>query len=175
MTQLLLALGVFLLLLPGWCDSRAQQVGASQRARGYRTALSTGLVATLSGSLLWAAPIVLHLADRWGLPGLCDGAIHELPLGGLEIALGALAAGVVLMSRLVGAFVRAMARSREARIDPFVGDHRPLSEFDVVVVASDRLLAVHLGTSPERRIGCIRRHAEPRPWNRSHCRECGRP
>ena len=65
MTQLLLALGVFLLLLPGWCDSRAQQVGASQRARGYRTALSTGLVATLSGSLLWAAPIVLHLADRW--------------------------------------------------------------------------------------------------------------
>ena len=150
MTQVLLALGVLLLLLPGWCEPRAQQVEARQRARAYRTSLSTGLVATLSGSLLWAAPIALHLADRWGLPGLCDGVIHDLPLGGLELALGALTLGLVLMARLVGAFVRAMARSRDARIDPFVGDHRLVSEFDVVVVASDRLLAVGVpGSQPQ--------------------------
>ncbi len=150
MTQVLLALGVLLLLLPGWCEPRAQRVAARQRARAYRTSLSTGLIATLSGSLLWAAPIALHLADRWGLPGLCDGVIHDLPLGGLELALGVLTVGLVLMARLVGAFVRAMARSRDARIDPFVGDHRFVSEFDVVVVASDRLLAVGVpGSQPQ--------------------------
>ena len=124
MTQALLALGVLLLLLPGWCEPRAQRVEARQRARAYRTSLSTGLVATLSGSLLWAAPIVLHLADRWGLPGLCDGVIHDLPLGGLELALGALTLGLVGFQACGAAPKRSPMPWRSGQISPVLAEFR---------------------------------------------------
>lgn len=142
MTQVVVAVGTLLLVLPGWFDRHHREVDPGRRARAYRSALLLGLVAVLGGSLLWAAPVGLHLADRWGFPGLCDGVVHGLALGGFELALIASVGGAVLVVRVVGALAQSSVRGRAARVDPLVGDHRAVSEFDVVVIASERLIAV---------------------------------
>ena len=150
MTPALIMAGLVLLALPGWFQPRRTSFGVIQWARACRAALALGLVLTLAGFLLWGAPIVLHLADGWGFPGLCDDAIHQLPLGGFEFALGAMVAGGWIIARLAGACAQANARSRAARIDPFIGYHRALSEFDVVVIPSTQLVAVGVpGSRPQ--------------------------
>ncbi len=148
MSLALIITGLVLLALPSWWQPRRFDTGAIRRARECRASLGLGLILTLGGFLLWGAPIVLHLADGWGLPGLCDDAIHQLPLGGLEFALIAIVAGGVILVRLTGALTRSALRSREAWVDPFIGKHRDLSEFDVVVIPSSQLVAVGVPSSP---------------------------
>lgn len=150
MTSLLIISGLAFLVFPGWMPRRGPDIGVVRWARACRASLALGLVLTLSGFLLWGAPVVLHVADGWGVPGLCDDAIHRLPLGGLEFGLGAMVAGGWIIVRISGAFAQAVARSRDARIDPFIGHHRNLSEFDVVVIPSTRLVAVGVpGSRPQ--------------------------
>ncbi len=148
MSLALIVAGLVSLALPGWWQPGHLDHGVGRRARECRAALGLGLVLTLSGFFLWGAPIVLHVADGWGLPGLCDAAIHQLPLGGLEFALMAIVAGGVILVRLTGAMKRSVLRSREAWVDPFIGKHRDLSEFDVVVIPSTQLVAVGVPGSP---------------------------
>ncbi len=148
MNPALIITGLVLLALPGWCQPRRSGTGVVRRARECRASLALGLVLTVSGLFLWGAPAVLHVADGWGFPGLCDDAIHQLPLGGLEFALFAIVVGGLIVARLTGALTRSAARRREAWVDPFIGQHRGLSEFDVVVIPSTRLVAVGVPGSP---------------------------
>ena len=148
MSLALIVAGLVLLALPGWWQPRRSGTGVVRRARECRASLALGLVLTVSGLLLWGAPAVLHVADGWGLPGLCDDAIHQLPLGGLEFALIAGVVAGLIVARLTGALARSAARRRDAWVDPFIGQHRGLSEFDVVVIPSSRLVAVGVPGSP---------------------------
>ena len=148
MTPALIVAGFALLALPGSWASHRPEVDAVRWARVCRASLALGLVLTVAGFLLWGAPVLLHIADGWGFPGLCDDAIHQLPLGGLELALLAIVASGLILARLAGALTRSIARRRDAWIDPFIGHHRHLSEFDVVVIPSTRLVAVGVPGSP---------------------------
>lgn len=141
---------VMLLSLPGWWPPRRPGVGVVRWARACRASIALGVTLTISGFLLWGAPVLLHIADGWGVPGLCDDAIHRLPLGGLEFALVAIVAGGLIVARLTGALTRSVSRSRDAWVDPFIGHHREVSEFDVVVIPSTRLVAVGVpGSRPQ--------------------------
>lgn len=143
------AFGFAFLSFPGLV-ARPASCSISQWTRASRSALVAGLGLVLGGLLLWGAPLVIHLLDGTGLPGFCDEAVHRLPLGGLTWAAVVLLIAGLAIARLGASVAVAVRRARSARIDPFIGRHRTLGEFDLVVVPSTRLFAHSIpGQSPQ--------------------------
>ena len=104
--------------------------------------MTLGFIGVVLGLTLWGAPAILHWADALGVPGLCDAAIHRLPLGGLELALAMAAIAIVATGRGLAAVHRARISARYARVDPYFGRHQAMGQYDVVVIPSDELVAV---------------------------------
>ena len=141
--------GLVLLWFPGWLDER-HDLGPARFARVGRASMTLGLGAVVLGLLAWGAPALLHWADALGVPGLCDSAVHRLPLGGLELAIAMAAIAVVVSGRAIAAVRRARRSAQLARVDPLFGRHRRLGRYDVVVIPSTQLVAVGVpGDQPQ--------------------------
>ncbi len=150
MTLALIGLGLLFLVLPGAMSSAPSGLTVAQWARSCRNSLALGLALVVTGLVLWGAPAVLHVADGSGLTGFCDDAVHALPLGGVYLAAAVLIVAAVVAARLAGAVALAIRGLRNARVDAFIGNHRQVAEFDVVIVPSTRLLAVAVsGDAPQ--------------------------
>lgn len=147
MTVLVIVGGLALLCFPGWLDTR-RNFGPARLAQVARASMMIGLVGIVLGLAMWGAPALLHWADALGVPGLCDAAVHRLPLGGLELAIAMAAIALGVSGRAVAAVKRARQRAELARVDPFFGRHQRLGRYDVVVVPSAQLVA--LGVPGER-------------------------
>ena len=139
---LFVILGSFVLLgLPGLLD-RCHSLGPAHFARLGRASMMLGFIGVVLGLAAWGAPAILHLADAVGVPGLCDEAVHRLPLGGLELAIAAAAIAVAVTGRALAAVRRARLSAHRARVDPCFGRHRRVGRYDVVVIPSAQLVAV---------------------------------
>lgn len=150
MTLAAIFAGLVLLVAPGVVSRAPRGCSIGQWARASRTSLTAGLALVVVGLVLWGAPVIFHLLDGTGLPGFCDDAVHALPLGGLTWALVVLGVAAVVTMRIVTGVARAITGLRCARVDPFVGRHRRLGEYDVVVVPSAQLVAVAVpGNAPQ--------------------------
>lgn len=132
--------GLALLALPGLVP-KPSGCSIPQWTRATRSALLAGLGLVVGGLLLWGAPLAFHLLDGTGLPGFCDRAVHRLPLGGLTWATMVLLIAGLVVARLGLGLAVAVRGARSARIDAFVGSHRAVGGFDLVVVPSTRLFA----------------------------------
>lgn len=149
MTMVVVLCGLALLCLPGWLDQR-HTVGPARFARLGRASMMVGLAGIVVGLTMWGAPALLHWADSFGVPGLCDAAVHRLPLGGLEIAIAMVAIAVGVSGRAVAAVRRARRGAQLARVDPCFGQHRWFGGYDVVVVPSAQLVALGVpGEQPQ--------------------------
>lgn len=149
MTLVLILGGLALLGFPGWLEHR-HALGPARFARVARALMSVGFVGVVLGFVLWGAPAMLHWADALGVPGLCDEAVHRLPLGGLELAVAMLAIAVGVSGRALAAARHARRGARLARVDPYFGRHRRLGPYDVVVIPSPQLVAVGVpGDEPQ--------------------------
>ena len=141
--------GLVLLAFPGWLDPR-HGFGPARFARIGRASMTLGFAGVVLGVTLWGAPAILHWADALGVPGLCDAAVHQLPFGGLELAIPMSAIAVALIGRAFSAARRARLNARHARVDPFFGRHRQIGGYDVVVIPSAQLVAVGVpGVEPQ--------------------------
>lgn len=150
MTLLLVVLGVVLLAAPGALTAQLQRLGPSRWARISRNSLLAGSGLTVVGLWLWGMPAILHAADGTGIDAFCDGAVHSLPVGGVYTAAAMLVVAGVAVAGLVRAIVVAVRNLRSLRIDAFIGRHRRVAEFDVVVVPSTRLVACSVsGPDPQ--------------------------
>lgn len=149
MTALLIVGSLMLLWLPGWLDER-HDLGPARFARLGRASMTAGLAGIMVGLAAWGAPALLHWADALGVPGLCDTAIHQLPMGGLELAIAMAAIAIGVSGRVVAAVRRARYSAQLARVEPFFGRHRRLGGYDIVVVPSSQLVAVGVpGDQPQ--------------------------
>ena len=149
MTLALIIGGLVLLAFPGWFEPR-HGFGPARFARLARASVTLGFVGVILGLTLWGAPAMLHWADAVGVPGLCDDAIHQLPFGGLELAIPMNAIALAVIGRAFSATRRTRLSARRARVDPFFGHHRRMGGYDVVVIPSAQLVAVGIpGVEPQ--------------------------
>ena len=149
MTLALIIGGFMLLAFPGWLDPR-HRFGPARFARIGRASMTLGFASVVLGFTLWGAPAMLHWADALGVPGLCDAAVHQLPFGGLELAIPMSAIAIMVVGRAFSAARHARLGARRARVDPFFGRHRQMGGYDVVVIPSAQLVAVGVpGVEPQ--------------------------
>lgn len=149
MTVILIVGGLVLLGVPGQLDQR-HVFGPARLARVGRATMMLGFLAVVLGLALWGAPAILHWANALGVPGLCDTAVHRLPLGGLELAFAMAPIAITAICRAFAVVRRARLNAQRARIDSFFGHHRWIGRYDVVVVPSAQLVAVGLpGEHPQ--------------------------
>ncbi len=149
MTVALILGGLVLLSFPAWLDQR-HAFGPARFARIARASMTLGFVGVVLGFVLWGVPAVLHWADAVGVPGLCDDAVHRLPLGGLELAVPMAAIALAVSGRAFAAARRARRNAGLARVDPYFGHHRRVGRYDVVVIPSPQLVAVGVpGEDPQ--------------------------
>ncbi len=150
MTLILVVVGLAMLAVPGAFRTRLQHLTPGQWARVCRNSLLTGSGLLVAGLSLWGIPAVLHAADGTGISAFCDGAVHALPIGGVYVATAMLVVATGLAAGLVRAVLVALRGLSDARVDPFIGRHRQVGEFDVVVVPSTRLVACAVsGSHPQ--------------------------
>lgn len=151
MNLLLIVMGVVFLAVPGALAARLGPVAPGRWARFCRASLTVGSGLVVTGLALWGVPALMHVVDGTGIGAFCDGAVHALPLGGVYIATAMLIVAGIVGAGLLRAANVAVRGLRDARIDPYIGRHRRVAEFDVVVVPSTRLLACAV-TGPEPQI-----------------------
>ncbi len=149
MTLALILGGLISLGLPGWLD-RHQSFSPAGSARLGRASITLGFIGVVLGLTLWGAPAILHWVDALGVPGLCDAAIHRLPLGGLELALAMAAVAVAATGRGLAAVRRARMNAQFARVDPYFGQHHDRGHYEVVVIPTAEFVAVGVpGRQPQ--------------------------
>ena len=104
--------------------------------------MTLGFLVVVLGLTLWGAPAILHWADALGVPGLCDTAVHRLPLGGLELAIAMAVIAIAALGRAFAVMRRARLNAQRARVDSCFGHPRWIGRYDVVGVPTAQLVAV---------------------------------
>lgn len=148
MSLILVLAGIGLLVLPG----RTAVIGARLRPGEWsRLAMAStwlGLRATQLGLFLLAAPTVLRGIGIEDLADACHRVLGPIMPGG---ALSGWAAAVAFTALLLrGRQVRrdVVRAQRLARIEPWLGEHRPMPAGSLVVLPCDQLLAYAAPGSP---------------------------
>jgi len=100
------------------------------------------------GCVLYALPTVLRAARVPALAAMCERALR-LFLPGTPAAGWAAGAAAVSIATLSGlGRVRARRGCRAARAEPWLGEHRRFGTYEVVILPTDRFLAVSVAGSP---------------------------
>lgn len=146
----LLAVGLMLLALPGAVPEPPRRLPPREWTAVAIVAMFAGVVAVLAGLVLAAIPAV---AAALGIPGVadhCRGALAPLATEPTFVNWAAAGLAVVLTARMCRAIGRSWRVARRARVEPWLGDHRPQDGFDLVTVPADVLLAFGVpGRTPQ--------------------------
>lgn len=142
MTFALLLAGLACLTVPGIASRSAQRRPAAGWARLVAAAMLVGMVAVETALVLLAAPVVM---DGFGVHGAAHFCASLLGSVGSDLPILCwLAAVLALVLGWRGGRALLVARRARLRVraEPWVGEHHSLGDADLVVVPSDRLLAV---------------------------------
>ena len=140
-----IAFGWALLALPGLARSQLRRLHPGLWTRLVVWSLGVGAGLILVGLLAMAAPTLLEGFGAHHLAALCRRLIHDLLAGGhVGGAIAAVLLSVVVFRSLVG-WRRLRRWRRSALIEPWVGSHRTLDDFELVVVPTRALVAFTAG------------------------------
>ncbi len=146
-----IAFGWGLLALPGLVRGHLSRLhpGLWTRLVVWSFGVGTGLI--LVGLVAMSAPTLLEGVGAHHLAALCRRLIHDLLAGG-HVGGGLAAAFLsVLVVRALAGWRRLRRWRRAATIEPWVGDHRALDGFELVVVPTPELVALTAG-APRRQV-----------------------
>jgi len=138
----LLALGLALLWLPVASEPLARRCRPAEWARLSTAALIIGALAVSLALIMTAVPFLLHLVRLDGALAICDPAVHHLMVGGSPPALVAIVLVGLLALIAFRAARRCRAAARRARIEPWIGTHLDVGDYELVVVPTGEPLAV---------------------------------
>lgn len=141
MSALLVLAGIGLLALPGVAAPTARFLNPSEWGRLNRWALRLGFGAVQLGLILMAAPTVLRASGIESVADACHRVLGPVLPGGAVTGWLSASASVALVA--VARITRARSRrvQRDARIEPWLGEHQPISGASVVLLPTDALVA----------------------------------
>jgi len=144
---LLLVAGWALVAVGGWWPRR---LGLSPRARARIVAVcaAVGLAMIVFGLVTLAVPTVLRAVGAAGAAASCRHVLGFGALGSEAVGWCAAALVVVVVWRAVIAVASAYRSVRASRVEPWLGRHEDRGDFDLVILPTDRLLAMSV---PRRR------------------------
>jgi hypothetical protein len=148
MTAALVALaGLVLVAIPGLCGSRFRLAGA-EWARLAATSLAVGIAAIELGLVMLALPTILRALHAAGFAAICERVLISLAPGGELSGWFAAALAAFVAIRAFRAGRRAQRAARAARVEPWLGIHEPRGEYELVVLPTEKLLAVSVPATP---------------------------
>lgn len=150
MIILLVAIGAALLVVPGLVLAPLRRLEPAQSAKATAACLLIGAATLEVALLLWAAPTVLQAVDDAAFASACSTVIDRLAPGGPVVGwVAAFLAGLVA-TRALRATIRARRQADAARVEPGLGRHVDRGAFDLVIVPTERLVAVSVpGARPQ--------------------------
>ncbi len=150
MILVLLGIGGVLLAVPGLVLTTPRALAAAQRAKTITAFLLLGAAAFEVALLLLGAPTVLRTIDHTAFASACTTVIDRLAPGGTTVGWLAASLAAFIAINAVRATVRARRQTRAARVEPCLGIHVDHGLFDLVIVPTERLVAVGVpGTRPQ--------------------------
>lgn len=150
MIFVLLGIGGVLLAVPGLLLTTPRGLGAAQWAKAITACLLIGIAALEVALLLLAAPTVLQTVDGTAFASACKTVIDGLAPGGSVVGWIAASFAVLVAAAAFRAMIRAWRQTRAARVEPCLGHHADHGEFDVVIVPTERLIALGVpGSRPQ--------------------------
>lgn len=139
--------GVVLLVVPGIFD-QPRFLPGREWARAVAPSLACGLIAVVSGLVLFALPTLLAVLHSVGLADLCARVPVPFSPGGPLTGWVALVVAVLVSTRAVRGGHRALRDARSAAVEPWLGRHERRGDFDLVVLPTDELLAMSVPSRP---------------------------
>lgn len=137
--------GLALLGLPGFGRRVGRQIDPESWSRICANAIVGGAALVEVAALLLAAPTVLGFLGVHGVAAACHRLLGPLapgsPLAGWLAAAGAIALPATVGRRLT--IIR--RRRRQMIVDPALGEHRAWGSHDLMVLATDEVLAFSNG------------------------------
>jgi Zn-dependent protease with chaperone function len=145
-----LGMAVVLLAVPGLARTAPRGLKPAQWAKAIIACLVIGAVVLEVALLLLGASTVLQVVDDAAFASACKAVIDRLAPGGPLVGWGAVSfAGFVIIGT-TRATARALRRTRTARIEPCLGVHIDRGAFDLVILQTERLVAVGVpGSRPQ--------------------------
>lgn len=146
----LVTIGAALLTLPGLARTPRRRLASAQSARATAACLLIGAVTLEVALILWAAPTLLRAVDHTAFASACASVIDRLAPGGPVVGwVAAFLAGLVATGAL-RAVTRARRQTDAARVEPGLGRHVDRGTFELVVLPTERLVAVGVpGARPQ--------------------------
>jgi hypothetical protein len=138
----LLLVGAALLAFPAAIGARAGRLPSAEWTRVSVLVLVLGAWCVYLGLVMTAIPPLLHSLDLEGVLGICDPVVHNLMTGGPQVGWAAAGLAAVVTTRAMHALLRARRARRAARVQPWLGEHVPHGDFDLVVLPTSALIAV---------------------------------
>jgi len=141
MSAVLVLAGLGLLALPGVAAPAARFLHPSEWGRVNRVALRLGFGAVQLGLVLMAVPTVLRTAGVESLADTCHRVLGPMLPGGAVTGWSSAALSVALFVTARAARARSVRVQREARIEPWLGEHQPIGDATIVVLPTDAVVA----------------------------------
>jgi Zn-dependent protease with chaperone function len=145
---LLVVGGLGLLALPGLFAPLGRRLPPAEWARLCRLAVVAGAVIVEVACVLYALPTVLRSAGVPALARMCQRAIGLFLPGGAPAAWTAAAAAVTIAGLATLGSTRARRGCRSVRVEPWLGEHRRYGQHDLVVLPTNRPVAVSVTGTP---------------------------
>ena len=151
MVPVLFVAAICLLGLPGVARRFGRGLDPAEWSRFSAAALAIGAVFLEISVFLYAAPTVLRAVGVPHLADFCERALGAVLPGGAVLGWPA-AAMAVLFPVLTGVGAgRARRAQQRVQVEPWLGDHRRVDGYDLVVLPTVQILAFSVG-GPKRQI-----------------------
>jgi Zn-dependent protease with chaperone function len=148
MAVVLLLAALALLSFPGLARPLGRRLNPSEWARLGTVVLGGGALALEAGLVILAAPTALHSLGVSGMAAACRRMMGGLAPGGAVAGWVATAGAVAGPAMAWRGLARARATHRRMRAEPWLGSHRHCGSCDLVVLQSDKVLAVSVAGPP---------------------------
>ncbi len=148
MSTVLLLAGLGLLALPGIAAPAARHIQPSEWRRLNRIAIGLGFAMVALGLVLIAVPVLAAAAGVEHIAHECHHLLGPVLPGGAVTGWASATASVTLFSVAAVVHRRTRRLRHAARIDTWVGDHRPLPDATLVVLPVDTVVAYATPGSP---------------------------
>ena len=146
---LLVVSGLALVVLPGLYGP-GLRLPAAECARLGAASLLLGFAALELGLVLVALPTVLRALHAAGFASICENVLTPLAPGGDLLGWFSAGLAVVVGARALSSGTRAYRDACAVEIEPWLGRHEDRGEFELVVLPTQRLLAVSVpGAQPQ--------------------------